>query len=237
MMFASTARLLIPAKYEKKLDEIRNLYAGYSSVSFSQEGEDLILKRIFDRSKHGFYVDVGAHHPLRFSNTHIFYRMGWNGINIDAMPGSMALFQRMRPRDINLELPIAETAETLTYYAFSEPAFNGFSRELSEERIRRPGCTLVFQKEMQTRTLAEVLEQYLPAGRAIEFLSIDVEGLDFQVLRSNDWSKYRPELVLAEARGTTLEEIFDSEIARYMKANGYTVFARTFNTVFFRRKD
>ncbi|MFT7246563.1 MAG: hypothetical protein ACI82A_003940, partial [Candidatus Azotimanducaceae bacterium] len=74
----------------------------WTNRSWSQEGEDQILRRIFEQQSTGFYVDVGAHHPKRFSNTFLFYKLGWQGINIDAMPGSMALFNRERSRDLNL---------------------------------------------------------------------------------------------------------------------------------------
>ena len=68
----------------------------YGLISYSQEGEDMILRRLFETRRRGFYVDVGAHHPRRFSNTYYFYRQGWSGINIDAAPGSMKLFDRLR---------------------------------------------------------------------------------------------------------------------------------------------
>jgi hypothetical protein len=84
--------------------------------SYSQEGEDRILLRPFENCKDGFYVDVGAHHPTRYSNTYLFYRMEWSGINIDAAPGSMNLFKKKRPRDINLEVAISDREEELTFY-------------------------------------------------------------------------------------------------------------------------
>ena len=95
----------------------------------------MIMRRLFENQQTGFYIDVGAHHPKRFSNTYFFYKMGWQGINIDAMPGSMEIFRRQRPRDINIEKPISNCGQVgLTYYAFNEPALNGFSKELSDER-------------------------------------------------------------------------------------------------------
>jgi hypothetical protein len=94
--------------------------------SWSQEGEDMALRRVFEKEKIGFYVDVGAHHPKRFSNTYFFYRMGWNGINIDAMPGSMKEFDKYRGRDINLELGVAKQEGILNSYVFNEPALNTF---------------------------------------------------------------------------------------------------------------
>src|SRR5580658_8816405 len=80
----------------------------YFRHSFSQEGEDMILASFFEGKKNGFYVDVGAHHPKRFSNTHHFYIRGWRGINVDATPGSMKLFRRTRPDDINIEAAVSD---------------------------------------------------------------------------------------------------------------------------------
>lgn len=207
----------------------------YATKSYSQEGEDLVLRRFFESQQSGFYVDVGAHHPFRFSNTYLFYKKGWRGINIDAMPASMRLFERLRPRDINLELPISDKAETLTYYAFNEPALNGFSRDLSNARHGKKGFKIIFQQEMQTSTLAEVFANHLRENQAIDFLSVDVEGLDFEVLCSNDWGRFRPTVVLAELLSTEIESIATSQIGSFMQSVGYVAFAKTMNTVFFRR--
>ena len=100
--------------------------------SYSQEGEDRILARLFESSGQGFYVDVGAHHPMRFSNTFLFYRRGWRGVNIDATPGSMRLFDRYRSRDTNIESGVGLTTGVVPFYVFNEPALNTFDRELSE---------------------------------------------------------------------------------------------------------
>jgi len=100
--------LVINNKYYDILYAIKNsLFWKFKRISYSQEGEDLILERFFEGMNTGFYVDVGAFHPKRFSNTYIFYKKGWHGINIDARPGSMKLFNFVRPRDINLEIPIS----------------------------------------------------------------------------------------------------------------------------------
>ena len=87
---------------------IDDLLDPYRRTSYSQEGEDLILDRLLRRKPRGYYVDVGAFHPKKFSNTHLFYRRGWSGINIDATPGSMDEFRRVRPRDTNLEIAISD---------------------------------------------------------------------------------------------------------------------------------
>ena len=93
---------------------------------YGQDGEDLILNRLLDGQMQGFYVDVGAHHPIRFSNTYLFYERGWTGINIDAMPGSMKKFRKLRPRDINVECGVASSSGKLTFHRFNEPALNTF---------------------------------------------------------------------------------------------------------------
>ena len=80
----------------------------HSRRAYSQEGEDLILHRVFENQNTGFYVDVGAHHPVRFSNTYFFYLRGWSGINIDAAPGSIRKFAWKRRRDLNLEAALTD---------------------------------------------------------------------------------------------------------------------------------
>jgi hypothetical protein len=97
--------------------------------SYSQSGEDLILNTILGNLKSRFYVDIGANNPTVQSNTHFFYKKGWNGINVDALPGSMKIFKRIRPRDINLEIPISDIEENKMYYMFSPSFYNSFLEE------------------------------------------------------------------------------------------------------------
>src|SRR5574341_354761 len=93
---------IIPSWLSYIIEElVLNYIDTYAMKSYSQEGKDMILRRIFGNVENGFYVDVGAYHPKRFSNTFYFYKKGWSGINIDAMPGSMKFFTKMRSRDIN----------------------------------------------------------------------------------------------------------------------------------------
>ena len=110
------------------------IFCKYINESYSQEGEDMILSRYFDGQLKGFYIDIGAHHPKRFSNTYIFYKRGWSGINIDAMPGSMYEFNKYRSRDINIESAISLEPSELTFNIFKEPALNTFSNELAQYR-------------------------------------------------------------------------------------------------------
>lgn len=225
---------ILPTKMLRALVDIKNSYFnGYATQSFSQEGEDMILKRLFENKQAGFYVDVGAHHPKRFSNTYYFYQKGWRGINIDAMPGSMKAFDKTRTRDINIEKPVSDKKQILTYYAFNEPALNGFSKELSEQRDGQENYFITFTKDIETATLEEILDQYLPQTQVIDFLSIDVEGLDLMVLKSNNFEKYKPKVILIEILESSLFNIENNEITKYLKLHDYTIYAKAVNTVFF----
>lgn len=228
-------KALLPEPIKTIIRLVRDFFQWdrYFVKSWSQEGEDLILFRFFGLKKNGFYVDVGAHHPIRFSNTYRFYRRGWNGINIDATPGSMNAFSRLRVRDINLELPISSGRRQLTYYMYSEPALNGFTEGL---RSKDKSCRLVATMILQTEPLSDVFQKYVPKDKEIDFLNVDVEGHDLEVLRSNDWDRYRPKMVLAESLTSSLESICQGELSRFMSEQGYTIYAKTVNTVFFLRK-
>ncbi len=209
----------------------------YHNLSYSQEGEDMILSRFFTGKSQGFYVDVGAHHPQRFSNTYHFYLQGWRGINIDAKPGSMEEFNKVRPNDINLEVPIYDSHQVLTYYEFNEPALNSFCYEIIKEQDGLGEYKIISQKKLWTYTLAEILEQYLPGNQEVDFLNVDVEGLDLQVLKSNNWKKYRPKLVLAEdLNASLLSKIDESKIAVFMDQQDYKLYAKSVNTLIFLTK-
>lgn len=227
----------IPDKFLNLLFKVRNIWRDeYATKSYSQEGEDLILRRIFEKKPVGFYIDIGAHHPKRFSNTHIFHKRGWRGINIDALPGSMAIFKKHRPRDINLEIPVSERIEELTYYEFNEPALNSFSEELSNIRNDSEKYRIISKKKMTALPLADILDKYLPNGQVIDFMTIDVEGWDLKVLKSNDWRKYQPKIVLVEIDDSDLNDMDNDPTVRFLREQGYLVYAKTVKTWIFYRQ-
>lgn len=206
-------------------------------AAFSQEGEDLILARVFETQPQGFYVDVGAHHPTKFSNTHYFYLRGWHGINIDATPGSMAAFRKSRPRDINIETAIAEQQTKLAFHIFNDPALNTFDSALAKERDGVAHYRIVEIREIATRTLAQVLRKHASDQKKIDFMSIDVEGWDLAVLRSNDWRSFSPTYVLVEDFSTeTIEESLRSPMTAFLGSVGYVFFAKTAHTSIFKKE-
>jgi len=207
----------------------------YFNLSYSQEGEDMVLKEFLANKPNGFFVDVGAHHPKRFSNTYYFYKLGWNGINIDPLPGTVKIFNKIRPRDINLEIAISNSDRILDYYMFDEPALNGFFDDLSNKYIK-DGYKLLDKKNIPVIKLKEVLDEYMSKELIIDFMTIDVEGMELEVLKSNDWEKYSPEILLIEICGNVnFEEIICNPVYVFLKKQGYFLVACTGRTYFFKK--
>ena len=206
-------------------------------LSYAQEGEDLILTRLLEGKRAGFYVDVGAHHPVRFSNTYYFYKKGWQGINIDAMPNSMTPFNKLRPRDINLEVGIGKEATSSTFFIFNEPALNTFSETEAQAKDGLDDYYIIDNKEVRIQPIREILDKHLLEGQVIDFLSIDAEGKDLEVLQSNNWDKYRPTFVLVEdlQRMEVEKMITSSLLYRFMRDVRYRLVAKTYNTLFFQK--
>jgi FkbM family methyltransferase len=204
----------------------------YLAISFSQEGEDKILEDYFLNQQSGFYVEVGAHHPQRFSNSYLFYLKGWRGINIDAMPGSMIEFNKVRPLDTNLEIGVSDKPGIIPFYVFNEKALNTFDEGVAKDRQEKEDIHLDKVIEVAVERLENVLEKYLPSNTIIDFLSIDVEGHDLEVLKSNNWDIYRPKVILIE--DNVEEEQGYSRIRQYIESKGYSFFARTNRNLFFK---
>lgn len=197
--------------------------------SYAQHGEDLALEGLAGHTKRGgYYVDIGAHHPYRFSNTRLFYKKGWRGINIDAMPGSMKPFRIFRRRDVNLEMGVGREKSILKFYCFEEPAYNTFSGHLVNDEAFLKRVPLKKVVDVPVLPLKDILQQHLPANTAIDFISVDAEGFDLDVLKSNDWKLYRPTHILVEEKlepGLPL-----SEIGIYLKEQGYSLISRLYIT-------
>ncbi|NTU69966.1 FkbM family methyltransferase [bacterium] len=206
----------------------------YARSSYSQEGEDLVLSRFLDVNKKGFYVEVGCHHPFRFSNTYYFYKNGWSGICVDPLPGTVEAFKKWRRLDIVREIGISDEEGFLTYYMFNEPALNTFDEKLAHERDGLRNYKIIDKKNIAVITLKDLLNKYMPTGKHdIDFLSIDVEGYDLAVLKSNDWKLFRPIVVVIECLKSDLHSMIDDPISRYMMGLDYVPYAKTGNSVIY----
>ena len=208
----------------------------FAKIGYSQEGEDIVIDRFLNYKKSGFFIDIGAHHPIYLSNTYRFYLRGWRGINVDAMPGSMKIFNKIRPFDINIEVPVSDKEEVLRYYIFNDPALNTFSEEEATKKNNLGNYRITQTIMLKTLTLERILDMHLKPGQKIDFLSIDVEGLDLKVLVSNNWKKYRPELVLIESlnKEHDINSVSTDPINLFMNQTGYHLVAKTLNTLFYK---
>ena len=220
---------LFPPFFRRLIRGIRNRFLdGYAVKSYSQDGEDLVIASFVEmRMGPGFYVDIGAHHPKRFSNTFHFYKLGWRGINVDATPGSMDLFKRWRPRDINLELAVSSKKQELKFHLFSEPALNGFDGPIIKQYVKNDKFKLIDAIKLKTISLKEIFEQHLPVGQEVDFLSVDVEGMDLNVLESNDWSLYRPHYIIVELLNEIGIVRDNDEVTNFLLGKGYAICAKS----------
>ena len=183
----------------KNLKIIQNLYIKnrcfIKRKSYSQDGEDKILKEIFKDKSSGVYVDVGCYHPIELSNTALLYNKGWNGINIDISEYSIELFNFLKPDDINLNLAVSNTSGYTNIF---------YQKELSKiSTINKKKSLKIFQgkiksKKIICKTLTDIIDNTIYKGKNINFLNIDAEGHDLEVLQSLNFNEYSPDVICVE---------------------------------------
>src|SRR3989344_218058 len=178
----------LPVSWHYPLSEIKRALFGYPT--YAQFGEHAVLLELFKDKDNGRYVDVGAHHPHRYSNTYLLYKKGWHGVNIDPNPHTIALFNKARSSDKNICAGIGH-AGTLTYYRFSDPAVNTFKKEEAEKWKKKSFLKFLGTTNIEAKPLSGLV------GSPIDLLTIDAEGMDLEVLQSYDW-KYYPKVIVIE---------------------------------------
>jgi FkbM family methyltransferase len=204
----------------------------YQVVSYSQFAEDAHLLGYYRRLAsernlrvdRGFVVDIGAFRPMSHSNSFAFYQRGWHGINLDPTPGFKLIFDRLRPRDINLEVGVTEQDGMRTFYLFDRPCvWNTFDRVSAAYASKVTG---IQPQEISVKVsrLDTVLDEHLK-GEALELLLIDAEGYDLEILRSNDFSKYRPRVIMIEVMKATANSLTEEAVVRHLKEFGYELYS------------
>ena len=173
--------------------------------TYSQFGEDAFLNALFNDKAKGCYVDVGAFHPYVASNTYLFYKRGWRGLNIEPNPDHFRLFPGHRPEDININLAVS-THEGLVPFT-CDGSFSGID---DHTHLYKQPDGVAKKINVKTLPLSAILDNYLPEAWTIDFLSVDCEGHDLEVLASNNWIKYRPTVVLVEDHGHSEERSPDA---------------------------
>lgn len=222
-----------------KLINIKNYFILHSfrNYYYSQSGEDLISAKLFTKKNKGFYVDVGAYHPKHYSNTYLFHKKGWGGINIDPNKNSIGLFKKYRKKDINLNYGISTKDGFLKYYRFSHPSCNTFSKTQADKLKNKKWIKFLGIEKIRCLTLKEVLDKYLTKGQNIDLLNIDVEGLDMEVLLSNNWNVYKPKVIIIESPKFDPSKPESSNIFNFLTKKIYKLHAFTGLSLIFVLKD
>lgn len=211
----------------------------FQQCSYSQDGEDVVLSAYYeDKNYIGFYVDIGAMHPFRFSNTQLFYERGWMGMNIDANPATMSNFSAHRPRDINLEFAISDKKEEVPFYIFCEPALSTLSPERAKLLVEK-GWGQERVDIVPAMPINEILDMYLPRNQHIDFINIDVESFELKILSNFNFKKFSPDFFLVEELlqfDCDYTSCGQSDIHKVLFSEGYIAIAKTRRTVVYARK-
>ena len=197
-------------------------------VSYSLTSIDLLISHIFKKFNNGFFIDVGCNHPVYNNNTYLLYKKGWRGINIDLDKKSIDLFNLYRKLDYNkLAALSSKFEETELFFHHDKSPINTISKEMLNYQKAKPSDI----KKINTRTLDSIIQESKIENKKIDFLSIDVEGHEIEVLKGFNLSKYMPSVIVVEFLDMNLkkidvinfnaESIFNSSVYKYMIESNY----------------
>ena len=189
---------------------------------YADNGEDIIIQGLFNHKKDGFYIDVGCYHPIRASLTHLLYKKGWRGVNIDISKDTINLFNIARPNDKNINIGIADKEGEDFYYQSSHiNQANSFKFYDNVEKVK-----------VQITTLNNIIENL--EIKKIDFLNIDVEYRDFKALQGLDLNNVRPSLIAIEDNDAyDIADVTNSDIYKYMANNKYFLYSKLNCTNFY----
>ena len=208
---------------------IRILKRKYQSkkISYSLSSVDLIVDYIFKYKNDGLYIDVGCQHPISNNNTYILYKKGWNGINIDLDKKNIDLFNISRPDDTNINIAVSDKSGNvnLFYYHDGSPinTINSQNADYQKNKFKKI-------KLIKSKTLDKILAN-INFIKKVDYLNIDVEGHELNVLKGFNILKYRPSIISIEyldyemkkleLKNNNLENIINSNIYKYLIQNKY----------------
>lgn len=208
-------------------NKIREFIYKRYNISFSQGGgDDIQLKKLIKSDSPGVYVDIGCWHPVKASNSYYFYLRGWKGICIDPNPDLKSLFNQYRPKDNFINCAIGLGDEKLTYYQLNDScsAMNTLNYDyIKKNNLENQIKSIV---DVPIYNLKDILDKNILEGDRLDFFDIDVEGFDLEVLKSNDWEKYRPKVILIET-DLSIQNDINSEIVKFLESVGYIFVAKS----------
>ncbi len=223
-------------KFYRKL-EPSEIHAKYS---FSQQGEDLLIRFLTKwilGINNPTYIDIGAHHPFYLSNTFHFYKSGSKGMCIEPDPYLFSEIVKHRPNDISLNIGIGNQNTEADFYILSTKTLNTFSKPDADAMVANPILNQKIEKviKIPLRKFSTIIDEYFQ-GNAPDILSIDVEGLDLQILNDIDFNTYRPMVICVESVTYVSDKnkpVRNDDIYKFLKSKGYTLYADTYiNQIF-----
>jgi len=202
-------------------------------IQYSQWGEDQFINEFFKDKKYGIYLDIGCFHPVMYSNTCLLHRKGWRGINIDINPTSIDLFNILRPKDTNLCTTINEIKETFEIY-YDDPfsPVNTLDKQFYEnlENKNNKNTKKLF---VESKSMKEILN-ISKIDKSIDFINLDVEGMDYKILKNINLNQLKPKLVSIETHNVDGLKIKDCEsIVKLMKESSFSIYKRVGPTTLF----
>lgn len=214
----------------------------YRRTSYSQVAEDLIIAYLLGGHTGKTYVDVGCLWPVKHSNTFLFYMNGGRGICIDANPDVAEAYKAQRPRDIFVNTVVWSEHGSVPFHRFAGPVFSTTdadrAKKLVAEARERPGRRLIETVEVDAKPLTDILTEtgfLAETNGAVDFLSVDVEGAEMNVLDGIDFEQFRPSIVVLE---TVIKHraLHENPLSERMAHAGYGLVAFTGHDAFFKRK-
>ena len=208
---------------KNKLKEF--IYKRYN-ISFSKAGDDIQLRQLLKSKNPGVYVDIGCWHPVNYSNTYYFYLRGWKGLCIDPNPELIELFKYKRRTDNFINCAVGNNQKSMNYYMLDK-RYNSMNT-LDYEFIQKHKLTnhIINQIVVPVKSLKSILDSNLSENDRLDFFDVDVEGQDLEVLKSNDWNKYRPHFIMVETN-LSLNDELTSETVLYLRSVGYEIIGKS----------
>lgn len=201
----------------------RNLAAIKATESYGQFGEDAVLQSLLPE-RIGSYVDIGSGHPIVGSNTFALYRKGWSGILIDPVKSNIELSRNVRPRDESIHAAIgvsnSHPTDSIDFIEFETYQYST-TNESRAQHVLSLGHPIKSRYSVELHPLSKILSSRKLNEPVV--LSIDVEGEEMSVLRSNDWHEFSPDFILIEDLEPPLGQ--STEVSRFLEAKGYELHA------------
>ena len=202
-----------------------NLYVRYKALrkrnTYSQDQEDLFINDYFKEKSSGFYIDIGCYHPIKYSNTALLYNRGWKGINIDMNQTSIDLFNILRKRDKNICAAISNTnKKTIQYFDHLFSPINTLDKNFSSIASKKISFRKHTEKTIQTYRFNQIIQKYDINIKQIDFINIDVEAHDLEVLESIDLSIFNPKIICVEIANNQ-NNIKEKKLRNYLNKYNY----------------